>query len=91
MNESNVVSFSERAQIEGKSFLEKILSEGARQLLQAAIGNEVAEYVKEHATGKDILVVVPADTFVRTNQAGFRVANFERLMVGMFITDVRVK
>ena len=47
--------------------------------------------VREHATGKDILVVVPADSTVRTSQAGFRVANFEQLMVGMFITDVRVK
>ena len=53
MEEDKVVSFSERAQSEGNSSLEKILSEGARQLLQAAIENEVAEYVKEHATRKD--------------------------------------
>ena len=47
--------------------------------------------VREHATGKEILVVVPADSTVRTNVSGFRVANFEQLMVGMFIADVRVK
>jgi transposase-like protein len=50
MKEDKVASFSERAQSEGKSHLEKLLSEGARQLLQAAIENEVAEYLKEHAT-----------------------------------------
>ena len=47
--------------------------------------------VREHSTGKEILVVVPADSNLRTNLAGFRVVNFERLMVGMFITDVRVR
>ena len=47
--------------------------------------------VREHATGKEIQVVVPADTTVRTSQAGFRVAHFEQLMVGMFITDVSVR
>ncbi|HWS87009.1 MAG TPA: hypothetical protein VN282_08595 [Pyrinomonadaceae bacterium] len=47
--------------------------------------------VREHATGKEILVVVPADSTVRTSLAGFRAAHFEQLMVGMFITDVRVR
>ena len=47
--------------------------------------------VREHATGREILVVVPADSTVRTNLAGFSVFHFEQLMVGMFITDVRVR
>ena len=47
--------------------------------------------VREQATGKVVQVVVPAESFVRTNLAGFRAANFEQLMVGMFIQDVRVR
>jgi hypothetical protein len=47
--------------------------------------------VREHGTGKDIQVNAPADSIVRTSQAGARVATFEQLMVGMFIQDVRVR
>ena len=47
--------------------------------------------VREHASGREINVVVPADSVVRTNQAGFRAASFEQLLPGMFITDVRVR
>ena len=47
--------------------------------------------VREYTTGKEILVVVPAESVVRTNVSGFRVAHLEQLMVGMFITDVRVR
>ena len=47
--------------------------------------------VRDHATGKEILVIVPAGSVVHTNQAGFRAAAFEHLLPGMFITDVRVR
>lgn len=47
--------------------------------------------VREHGTGQDVQVKVPADCLVRTNSAGHRAANFEQLIVGMFITDVRVR
>ena len=41
MPESKVISLDERAKDEGKPFLEQLLREGARKLLQAAIENEV--------------------------------------------------
>ena len=44
----NVISLQERAKVEAKSYLEQLLSEGARKLLQAAIENEVAEYLQGH-------------------------------------------
>ena len=44
--ESKVISLEERAKDEAKSYLEELLSEGARKLLQAAIENEVAEYLE---------------------------------------------
>jgi hypothetical protein len=47
--------------------------------------------VREHTTGKEILVVVPAGSFIRTNVSGYRVAHMEQLMVGMFISDVHVR
>jgi hypothetical protein len=47
--------------------------------------------VREQGTGKEINVIVPAQSHVRTTQAGFRAANFEHLMIGMFIYDVRVR
>ena len=47
--------------------------------------------VREHGTGKDVQVVVPAASHIRTSLSGFRAANFEQLMVGMFIQDVRVR
>jgi hypothetical protein len=46
--ETNVISLQERAKLEAKSYLEQLLSEGARKLLQAAIENEVSEYLQGH-------------------------------------------
>jgi transposase-like protein len=48
VNETKVISLEERAKDEAKSYLEELLSEGARKLLQTAIENEVAEYLEEH-------------------------------------------
>ena len=47
--------------------------------------------VREQGTNKELQVVVPADSYVRTNASGFRAATFEQLMAGMFIQDVRVR
>ena len=44
--ETKVVSLEERAKLEAKTCLEQLLSEGARKLLQAAIENEVQEYLE---------------------------------------------
>src|SRR5215469_1390182 len=44
--EVKVISLEERAKVEAKSYLEQLLSEGARKLLQAAIENEVSEYLE---------------------------------------------
>ena len=46
--ESKVVSLEERAKDEQKPFLEQLLKEGARTLLQAAIENEVLDYIQFH-------------------------------------------
>ena len=43
MPENKVVSLEERAKDEEKPFLEQLLQEGARKLLQAAIENEVID------------------------------------------------
>ena len=43
MPENKVVSLEERAKDEQKPFLEQLLREGARKLLQAAIENEVID------------------------------------------------
>ena len=48
MPENKVVSLAERAKDEQKPFLEQLLQEGARKLLQAAIENEVIEYIQFH-------------------------------------------
>jgi putative transposase len=48
VKESKVISLEERAQDEAKSYLEELLSEGARKLLQTAIENEVVEYLEAH-------------------------------------------
>src|SRR5260221_14501094 len=42
----NVIPLQERAKVEAKSCLEQLLAEGARKLLQAAIENEVTEYLQ---------------------------------------------
>jgi putative transposase len=46
--ENKVVSLEERAKDEQKPFLEQLRREGARKLLQAAIENEVIEYIQFH-------------------------------------------
>jgi hypothetical protein len=51
--ESKVVSLDERAQDEEKPFLEQLLQEGARKLLQAAIENEVNDYIQFHNDRRD--------------------------------------
>ena len=48
MPENKVISLEERAKDERKPFLEQLLQEGARKLLQAAIENEVIEYIETH-------------------------------------------
>ena len=48
MPENKVISLEERAKEEQKPFLEQLLQEGARKLLQAAIENEVIEYIQFH-------------------------------------------
>jgi hypothetical protein len=46
--ENKVISLEERAKDEQKPFLEQLLREGARKLLQAAIENEVIDYIQFH-------------------------------------------
>ena len=48
MPENKVISLEERAKEEQKPFLEQLLQEGARKLLQAAIENEVIDYIQLH-------------------------------------------
>ena len=48
MPESKVISLDERAKEEPKPFLEQLLREGARKLLQAAIENEVLDSIQFH-------------------------------------------
>ena len=48
MPENKVISLDERAKEEQKPFLEQLLREGARKLLQAAIENEVIDYIQFH-------------------------------------------
>ncbi|HEX8147337.1 MAG TPA: hypothetical protein VF591_09175 [Pyrinomonadaceae bacterium] len=47
--------------------------------------------VREHRSGQEVQVKVPAGTVLRTNQVGLLAANFEQLIVGVFILDVRVR
>jgi hypothetical protein len=53
MSENKVISLGERAKEEEKPFLERLLQEGARKLLQAAIENEVIEYLQIHQSRQD--------------------------------------
>ena len=53
MPESKVISLDKRAEDEEKSFFEQLLQEGARKLLQAAIENEVMDYIKFHRDRRD--------------------------------------
>jgi putative transposase len=48
-----VTSLDERAKDEEKPFLEQLLQEGARKLLQAAIENEVIDYIQFHKDRRD--------------------------------------
>jgi transposase-like protein len=48
-----VVSLDERAKDQEKPFLEQLLQEGARKLLQAAIENEVIDYIQFHKDRRD--------------------------------------
>jgi putative transposase len=48
VKEATVVSLAERAEGEAKTPLEQLIAEGARKMLQAAIENEVEEYVQAH-------------------------------------------
>ena len=48
MPENKVISLEERTKDEQKPFLEQLLREGARKLLQAAIENEVIDYIQLH-------------------------------------------
>jgi len=51
--ENKVISLEERAKDEEKPFLEQLLQEGARKLLQAAIENEVIDYIQFHKDRRD--------------------------------------
>lgn len=53
MNKDKVVALPARAEIEGKSDLEQWLRQGAQQLLQAAIENEVSEYLHGFQSQRD--------------------------------------
>jgi hypothetical protein len=51
--EDKVVSLDERVRDEQEPFLEQLLKEGARKLLQAAFENEVIEYIQFHKDLRD--------------------------------------
>jgi putative transposase len=51
--ESKVISLDKRAEDKEKSFFEQLLQEGARKLLQAAIENEVMDYIQFHKDRRD--------------------------------------
>ena len=53
MPESKVISLDKRAEDEEKPFFEQLLQEGARKLLQAAIENEVMDYIQFHKDRRD--------------------------------------
>jgi len=51
--ESKLISLGKRAEDEEKPFFEQLLQEGARKLLQAAIENEVIDYIQFHKDRRD--------------------------------------
>lgn len=53
MNKDKVVELSARAEMEGKSYLEQLLRQGAQKLLQAAVENEVSEYLHGFQSQRD--------------------------------------
>jgi transposase-like protein len=48
VKDDTVVSLSERAEPQPKSVLEQLIAQGARKMLQAAIENEVQEYLQAY-------------------------------------------
>ena len=53
MRENRVISLEKRAEDAEKPFFEQLLQEGARKLLQAAIENEIIEYIQFHQDRRD--------------------------------------
>jgi putative transposase len=53
VTENRVISLGKRAEDEEKLFFEQLLQEGARKLLQAAIENEIIEYIQFHQDRRD--------------------------------------
>jgi len=53
MSNDKVISFEDRAIVESCSALDELARLGAQKMLQAALGNEVAEYSERHASEKD--------------------------------------
>jgi len=53
MGQDTVVCFEDKVALESRSALEELLRQGARQMLQAAIENEVREYLGVHAGAQD--------------------------------------
>ena len=53
MSENRVISLGKRAEDEEKSFFEQLLQEGTRKLLQAAIENEITDYIQFHKDRRD--------------------------------------
>ena len=53
VKEDNVVLLAERAENEGRGHLEQIIRRGAQEMLQKAIENEVADYLRARAGQKD--------------------------------------
>jgi transposase-like protein len=53
VRENKVISLEKRAEDEEKPFFEQLLQEGARKLLQAAIENEITEYIQFHQDRRD--------------------------------------
>jgi predicted lipoprotein len=47
--------------------------------------------VREQSTNQEIQVRVPEGSVLRTNQVGLNATHFERLLVGMYVRDVRVQ
>ena len=53
MQEDKTILLEEPAKDSDKPFLEQLLQEGARKLLQAAIENEVIDYLQAHQDRRD--------------------------------------
>jgi hypothetical protein len=53
VSEDKTILLEELAKDSDKAFLEQLLQEGARKLLQAAIENEVIDYIQAHRDRRD--------------------------------------